>query len=126
MSYFKQSIDYFLRSIYLTDGVRIRDRCLAKYPRGVNFVYVEGLGNTFTPHFCVDPGRYFLTYDRMVNEALADPAAFPEEMKEPLRRAIDTYDPQTELVWLFAAKCDDGTKWDLAITPIKADEANVQ
>lgn len=120
MAYFKAAIDYYLQAVYLTDSVRIRDRCLAKYPRGVNFVLVEGLGRTFTPNHFVDPGRYFLTYERMVNEVLVDPASFPEELKAPLRHEIDTYNPQTHIIWLFAAKCaDGGTDWQMSISPVK-------
>ena len=102
LSYFTQSCKYFLINVSLTDSVRIGALCRAKYPRGVNLVVVPlaEVGRTFTPHFIVDPGRYFLTYERLVTEALeGDP--LPEQIKTQVRTEIDNYDPEKELVWLF-------------------------
>lgn len=111
-SYFQKCAEYYIFSI-ITSGADnkrlLGERCRAKYPRGINLVAVEHtkVGDTFTPDFCVDPGRIFLTYNRLMNDAL-DPRPDPnEEAFREIKRLIDTYDPEKQLLF-FVLKVGGG------------------
>jgi len=101
MSYFARACAYYLR---LTDKAAVMARCRAKYPRGVNLVLVPApaLGSVFAPDHCdADPGRIFLTYERLVAEAFVGGA--PTEYAavfDELRTRTASYNPDTTLLWL--------------------------
>lgn len=107
MSRFRLSCDYYIRAINWPRNVELlQERCLAKYPRGVNLVYVskEQTENTFTPNFLVDPGRIFLTYDRLIAEAFTPPPFENDEFYKTLKKKIETYNPLTTLLFLFVSE----------------------
>lgn len=86
----------------------LRERCLAKYPRGINIVIVpeEMVGQTFTPHFTVDPGRYFMNYQRISNGEVFE---FPlsNEILQIIKKMIDEYDPQKEINFMMVCSGND-------------------
>jgi hypothetical protein len=109
MSYFQKSAEYYIMHIGLSGPENRRilgERCRAKYARGINLVAVESasVGHTFTPGFFVDPGRIFLTYERLVKEAFDKKPDETEHVYKEIKRLIETYDPLKELLF-FVVKC---------------------
>jgi hypothetical protein len=100
-SYFQRAANYYILNISLAGRRNFEaliQACKRKYARGVNLVYVEAdkIGVTFTPNFLVDPGRIFLTYERLVEEV----NGIDQETLDGVRRCIDQYDPDSQLVFL--------------------------
>lgn len=103
-TYFKRAADYYIFVVNISGHggkQEIAQRCRAKYPRGINLVAVDEswVGEHFTPHCCVDPGRIFLTYERLMKEAL-DPAPEEDDFYLTIKNLIDTYDPEKELLYV--------------------------
>jgi hypothetical protein len=98
MANFKQSCEYYLRSIsFGTNLSVIAEKCRNKYARGANFVYI-GESHVFSPSCFVDPGRAFLTFDQIAEEL--------RNVDIPLtsiKQTIDGYDPNKEIVWLIVS-----------------------
>ena len=103
MSYFQRACEYYLR-LTGPGKYQLIARCKAKYARGVNVVAVSAtaLGDTFAADHCdVDPGRIFLTYERLIGEALIGVGvAEYGPLLDTLRDRIATYNPDTTLLWL--------------------------
>lgn len=105
MTYFQRSAEYYILHIKLSGPENCRilgERCRAKYPRGINLVVVNNkdLGRTFAPDHFVDPGRIFLTYDRLVNEALNPPPDTNEPFWKEIKSMTETYDPLKEILFV--------------------------
>lgn len=100
MSYFKKSADYYINLIQRTPNsvATLIERCKAKAPRGINVVEVtpKMLGKTFTPACTVDPGRIFLTYERLVENV----PGLDQKNLAVIKTAIETYKPESELLFL--------------------------
>jgi hypothetical protein len=79
----------------------IAEKCRKKYAKGINLVVVdaEAVGETFCPNFCVDPGRIFLTYERLINEALQPKPDENEPFYKAIKNMIDEYDPFKEILF---------------------------
>jgi hypothetical protein len=106
---FKEAADYYMASLRMSGRANLRalgQRCRAKYARGVNLVDVHDAA-TFTPTFFVDPGRIFLTYDRLVHEALVPAPDEQEPFWQEVKRAAETYDPERELLWVVISMLGD-------------------
>jgi hypothetical protein len=137
--YISRANQYFLQVFNMQEtwGIKhVHQRCLAKYPRGINLVYVtkEELGETYCPDFMVPPDRYFWNYKRLAAgliytvppdryflnyERLAAGQIFTESADKPseplgdkvlkeIKDSIDSYDPQRSILWLFIAPNDQG------------------
>jgi hypothetical protein len=81
---------------------RIQERCLEKYPRGINVIIIPDneIGRTYTRTSTFDPGRVFMSYEQLIDrESFTNP--FSEDVLQNAKEEIDTYDPQTSLIWLF-------------------------
>jgi hypothetical protein len=82
------------------DNLKIlKEKCQKKYKRGMNIVDIDAktqLGKTFTPIFCVDPGRIFLTYERVKENVLG----LDEKGLQICKDLVDTYDPEKELLFM--------------------------
>jgi len=103
MSYFAQSSSYYARCIQNSGAKNIKAliaKCQAKAKRGINFVDIhpKQLGTTFTPNFFTDPGRIFLTFERLVENV----QGIDEKNLDAIKKAIQTYNPDTELLFLVA------------------------
>jgi hypothetical protein len=106
MSYFQRCAEYYIASLNLSGPENRRiigERCRAKYPRGVNLVAVSNrdIGIAFTPEFFVDPGRIFLTLERLMKEALNPNPDESESFYKELKTLVETYDPFVEILFLI-------------------------
>ncbi len=102
MSYFQRACDYYILQVNLqgdSGKQEIIRRCKAKYARGINVVAVTAtqLKHTFTPHFLVDPGRIFLTYERLVENV----QGLDEEVLAEAKKQIEGYNPDDTLLYLL-------------------------
>lgn len=105
---------YFMQSIGFS-RFELIIRCKLKYPalngRGVNFVIVptKWLGVNWRWGFFVDPGRILISKERLLTEEIfdKDKPLDPENM-DLVIKAIDDYNPDTQLLWCFICNLPTG------------------
>ena len=122
MNHFHRSIKYYLASLTARHRVAVRNHCRWTYRRGVNVVFIDATRDKlYAAHSLFETRRRFVTFHRLLRDLFDDPTPRPDELLAAVKHRYDTYDPDTEIVWLFVSADVPVGDAIVVVTPVGAE-----